>query len=89
MKHFFIFGLFLHSLCIYSFAQTNLYPLYSSGPWGSTAHLKLSATSGWVTVTHYSADPGNSAVYDFESGKNAYWGESTDGGNYIFRGRNL
>jgi hypothetical protein len=79
-------------------AQTNSFSLYSSGAYSggtsdmtnvSTPQLKLQSTSGYIRVPHISADGNTSAVYNFETGKNVYWGESTDAGNYLFRGRNM
>ena len=79
-------------------AQTNSFPLYSSGTYSggsgdmtnvANANLKLQSTSTYPRVSHLSADANVSAVYNYESGKNAYWGESGDAGSYYFRGRNL
>ena len=88
----------LLSLSVAAYAQTNLFPLYSYGTYSggsgdmtnvSSPHLKLQAFSGYVRVSHISAVAGISAVYNFETGKDVYWGEYTDVGNYWFRGRNL
>ncbi len=79
-------------------SQTNSFPLYSNGTYsGGTGdntnvtnpQLKLQANSGYVRVSHLSANSGISAVYNFETGKDVYWGETTDIGNYWFRGRNM
>jgi hypothetical protein len=80
-------------------AQTNLFPLFSSGAYSggsssdltnvANAQLRLHATSGYVRVPHISASPTVSVVYNFETNKNVYWGEDADEGNYIFRGRNV
>lgn len=79
-------------------SQTNSFPLYSNGTYsGGTGdntnvtnpQLKLQANSGYVRVSHLSANSGISAVYNFETGKDVYWGETTDIGNYWFRGRNI
>jgi len=79
-------------------AQTNSFPLYSSGvnSGGSgdntnmtNPQLKLQATSGYNRISHVSANSTISAVYNFETGKDVLWGEVTDVGNYWFRGRNL
>lgn len=81
-------------------AQTNSFPLYSSGtytPNGSggdatdaiNPQFKLQSVSGYIRVVHKSQDASASAVYNFETGKDAFWGESSDVGNYYFRGRNL
>jgi hypothetical protein len=76
----------------------NSFPIYSSGAnsGGSgdytnvtTPQLKLQASSGFIRVPHISASGGVSVVYNFETGKNAYWGEPTDAGQYLFRGRDL
>jgi hypothetical protein len=76
----------------------NSFPLLSSGDysgWSSDGtgitnpHLKLNAQTGYVRVVHTSASSTVSSVYNFQAGKNAYWGEPTDGGQYIFRGRDL
>lgn len=56
----------------------------------TNAQLKLQSTpTGYIRVPHLSADPATSAVYNYETGKDVYWGEATDAGNYWFRGRNL
>jgi hypothetical protein len=94
-----------HSLviaCLFSIAITlngqNYFPLTSSGGYtgGSGDHtnitnaqLKLQSTAGYIRVAHLSAVPSISAVYNFEANKNVYWGEDTDGGQYLFRGRML
>jgi hypothetical protein len=81
-----------------SHAQTNLFPLHSSGMYSgptvgdytgiTNAQLKLQATSGYIRVPHLSENAVISAVYNFETGKNVYWGEPNDAGLYVFRGRN-
>jgi len=87
--------LFLSSVV---FSQTNNFPLYSNGGYlGGTgdytnitnAHLKLVASTGYVRVPHLSSDAAVSTVYNFQTGKNAYWGEPSDAGKYFFRGRDL
>jgi hypothetical protein len=55
----------------------------------SSPHLKLQSTSAYPRVSHLSSDPNVSTVYNYETGKNVYWGESADAGNYYFRGRNM
>ena len=82
-----------------AYAQTNNFPLYSSGVYGGTqsgdhtgisnAQLKLNATSGYIRIPHLSAHSSVSTVYNFQTGKNAYWGEPGDAGAYFFRGRHL
>src|SRR5260221_863775 len=79
-------------------AQTNSFPLYSNGTYtgGSgdftnitNAHLKLQAGTGFIRIPHISAASGTSTIYNYESGKTVYWGESTDAGQYFFRGRDF
>jgi len=80
-------------------AQTNLFPLFSSGTFGggsspdftdlTSFQLKLQATSGYIRVPHLSSDATVSTVYNFQTGKNVYWGEPADLGSYFFRGRNF
>ena len=80
------------------YAQTNSFPLYSSGAWSggsgdetnvTSPQLKLQSTSSFIRVSHVSSASTISAVYNFETGKDAYWGEVNDIGNYWFRGRNV
>jgi hypothetical protein len=79
-------------------AQTNSFPLYSNGTYtgGSgdftnitNAQLKLQAGTGFIRIPHISAASGTSTIYNYESGKTVYWGESTDAGQYFFRGRDF
>ncbi len=95
---FFLLLVLACSLAASAKAQTNSFPLYSSGAYSggtgdntnvSTPQLKLQSTSGYIRVTHLSASASISAVYNYETGKDAYWGEVADVGNYWFRGRNL
>ncbi|MEQ9404602.1 MAG: hypothetical protein RIM99_13505 [Cyclobacteriaceae bacterium] len=76
----------------------NSFPLLSSGQYtgGGGDHttigspqLKLVGTTTYPRIVHLSVTSGVSAVYNFETGKNAYWGEPSDIGQYFFRGRNL
>jgi hypothetical protein len=53
------------------------------------AQLKLRAGSGYIRVPHISVDANTSVVYNYQTGKNVYWGEDADTGNYIFRGRSV
>jgi len=82
-----LMGLYIAFLYNNLSAQTNSFPLYSAG--NGQPQLRLDNANGMVNVVHYSSDPNNSTTYDYQTGKNVYWGETTDGGNYIFRGRNL
>jgi hypothetical protein len=80
-------------------AQTNYFPLYSAGTYSggsgdftniSSPQLKLQATSGtYVRVAFLSTNSTVSGVFNFETGKYVYWGEPTDVGQYVFRGRTL
>ncbi|MBV6645541.1 MAG: hypothetical protein KI790_08840 [Cyclobacteriaceae bacterium] len=76
----------------------NDFPLLSSGQYTGgggdhttigTPQLKLVGTVTYPRIVHLSAHANVSSVYNFETGKNVYWGEPTDAGNYIFRGRDL
>jgi hypothetical protein len=54
------------------------------------APLKLESEAGnYIRVPHVSASAGISCVYNYQTGKSVYWGEDTDTGNYLFRGRNV
>ena len=50
---------------------------------------KVAPTSSYWRVVYLSNNGNVSGVYNYESGKNVYWGEPTDTGGYYFRGRNL
>ncbi len=85
-------------LAFYTNGQTNTFPLYSSGAASggsgdytnvTNGQLKLQATSGYIRAQHISADAGVSAVFNFQTGKTVYWGETTDAGQYQFRGRDF
>lgn len=76
----------------------NYFPLYSSGNYTggsgdytniSNAQLELQSPNGYVRVAHISNNAIISAVYNFQTGKNVYWGEPSDLGKYVFRGRDL
>jgi len=93
-----IFLIGLLSLPLVSSAQTNLFQLYSSGAYSggtgdmtnvATPVFKLQAPSGYIRVPHLSASSTISTVYNYETGKDVYWGEQADVGNYWFRGRNM
>lgn len=94
---FFLFVI-LTNLATPAAAQTNSFPLYSSGAYSggtgdntnvSTPQFKLQATSGYIRVPYLSAHATISTVYNYETGKDVYWGEASDAGNYWFRGRNV
>jgi hypothetical protein len=90
-----LFGLHMPAVI----AQTNQFPLYSNGAYSGTLNsdgtnvtnpqLKLQSNAGYIRIPHLSTDPIVSTVYNFQAGKNVYWGENGDGGGYIFRGRNV
>jgi hypothetical protein len=50
---------------------------------------KVDVASGYWRVVYKGAHSSVSGVYNFESGKNVYWGEPTDTGDYVFRGRSI
>ena len=51
--------------------------------------IKIQHTSTYPMISHLSGDATASVVYNYQTGKSVYWGEDTDTGNYIFRGRKL
>ena len=55
----------------------------------TTPPLKLETTSGYIRVPHISANEAVSIVYNYETGKDVFWGEPNDTGIYRFRGRDL
>ena len=55
----------------------------------TTAPLKIAPTSGYWRIPHDSNDSTVSGVYNYETGKDVYWGEPNDTGTYRFRGRDL
>lgn len=67
----------------------------SSGVTGGTgdqtnvtgAALLLNDSTNYPRMVHLSTDSAVSAVYNFQTGKAVYWGESGDTGGYHFRGR--
>lgn len=91
--------IFLNAPSFLSVGQENRFPLYSSGAYNgavsgdhtnvANAQLKLESTSGYIRVPHVSAHASTSAVYNYQTTKNVYWGEPLDQGSYIFRGRNV
>lgn len=96
------FRLFMTSIALmvgqFVEAQTNIFPVYSYGAWSggsgdysntTNAQLKLASSSGYVRVLHVSTDATVNAIYNFQTGKNVYWGETSDNGGYFFRGRSF
>jgi len=55
----------------------------------TTPAYKVDVASGYWRVVYKSAHSVNSGVYNYETGKNVYWGEPSDTGGYYFRGRTL
>ena len=55
----------------------------------SNPSYKVSPTSGYWRVVYLSNHSTVSGVYNFQTGKNVYWGEPDDTGGYYFRGRTL
>jgi hypothetical protein len=55
----------------------------------SSYPLKIAALSTYWRIPHLSISSIISGVYNYETGKTVYWGEPTDTGDYIFRGRTL
>ena len=54
------------------------------------AQLKIVATAtGYWRIPHLSGSATISGVYNYQTGKDVYWGEPDDTGNYRFRGRNV
>lgn len=50
---------------------------------------KVNPTAGYWRAVHLSQNGTVSGVYNYETGKNVFWGEPADTGNYYFRGRAL
>jgi hypothetical protein len=46
-------------------------------------------TSDYWRIPHFSQSSTVSGVYNYQTGKNVYWGEDSDTGTYYFRGRDL
>ena len=55
----------------------------------TNAPLKISPTSSYWRIPHESNHSTVSGVYNYETGKDVYWGEPADTGYYIFRGRKI
>jgi len=52
-------------------------------------YIENSGSNGYPRIVHKSASSIVASVTNAETGKNMYWGESTDTGYYYFRGRDL
>ena len=48
---------------------------------------KVNPSSSYWRIAYLSQNSTVSGVYNYETGKNVYWGEPTDTGSYYFRGR--
>ena len=51
--------------------------------------IQQSASNSHNRVIHLSTSSTVSTVFNFETSKNAYWGETSDTGSYFFRGRDV
>ena len=54
-----------------------------------TSNIVTFSDSAYSRIAHKSGNASISAIYNYESNKSVYWGESTDTGFYSFRGRNM
>ena len=61
---------------------------YSSGT-NMALLVENSASGGYPRIFHKAASTSVASVTNAETGKSMYWGETTDTGNYYFRGRDL
>lgn len=52
-------------------------------------NVKIDGDTGFWRAGFISGDATISGVFNFEEGKDVYFGESADSGNYFFRGRNV
>jgi len=57
----------------------------------TNAQLKIGSagSADFWRIPHFSTHSSVSGVYNYQTGKDAYWGEPSDTGNYYFRGRDL
>ena len=55
----------------------------------TTPQIKIQTASGFFRIPHLSAHASVSGVFNFETGKDVYWGEPTDTGHWYFRGRDF
>lgn len=46
-------------------------------------------SSNLMRIVHKNTHPTESTMYNYETNKNVYWGESSDIGAYLFQGRNV
>lgn len=47
------------------------------------------SSGGPARIVHLSTHAAQSVVFNFQTGKNVFWGESNDAGAYLFRGRSV
>jgi hypothetical protein len=60
------------------------------GTTGSNNPLTLEDNSGYaMRIVHLNTNATASTLYNYQTNKNVYWGESNDIGSYLFRGRNV
>jgi len=57
----------------------------------TNAQLKIGSagSADFWRIPHFSTHASVSGVYNYQTGKDVYWGEPADTGNYYFRGRDL
>jgi hypothetical protein len=55
----------------------------------SNPQLKVVGAASYWRIAHLSASSTISGVHNYETGKDVYWGETSDTGTYHFRGRNF
>ncbi len=77
-------------------AQINSPGMYTGGSGDYTnvinPQLKLQSnglTNTYVRAVHLSNSSTISAIYNYQTGKDVYWGEPNDNGKYYFRGRDV
>lgn len=62
----------------------------TDGTQSSNNPLTLEDNSGGsMRIVYLNTHPTDSTVYNYQTNKNVYWGEATDNGAYLFRGRRV
>lgn len=73
--------------------RLTIYGDYSGGTGDLTnvtnPSMKIIGVSTYWRLSHISGSGSTSGVYNYETGKDVYWGEPSDAGNYYYRGRNF
>lgn len=54
-----------------------------------TFKCTVSGTNNYIRAVHISSSSTISTVYNYQTGKNVFWGEDNDTGTYYFRGRTV